>query len=253
LGRIIVSVKDYLFVSEMFYSIQGEGVSTGKPMIFMRLTGCNLTCKGFSYKGTDGVHYGCDSAEVWKSGKKYSYDKLLSIFESNGWSDALKDGAVLNFTGGEPLLQQANIKAFLSAYKDRHTYYPNVEIETNGTIQIFPFLAFYVDQFNVSPKLSLSGDPLDKRLNKHAITAFASIPNAYFKFVVRSEEDVKEAIDTYIKPFSIVRDQVAFMPEGVSIDQIRDNSKVVVELCKKYRYRFSPRLQVSIWDKLTGV
>jgi len=41
-------------ISEIFYSIQGEGKLSGRPSLFIRVGGCNLTCPGFS-------NHGCDS------------------------------------------------------------------------------------------------------------------------------------------------------------------------------------------------
>ena len=73
---------DALIVSELFYSIQGEGASVGKPAVFLRLSGCNLRCDGFSYKDpVTGEHLGCDTKAVWTSGNKTTFSALLETFQ----------------------------------------------------------------------------------------------------------------------------------------------------------------------------
>jgi organic radical activating enzyme len=54
-----------LYLSECFYSLQGEGKRVGIPSIFIRFTGCNMECQGFGVKYNDPItgelKYGCDS------------------------------------------------------------------------------------------------------------------------------------------------------------------------------------------------
>ena len=69
-----MALAQQLIVSEMFYSIQGEGVSCGVPAVFLRLTKCNLRCLGFSYVDPQtSEHLGCDSAAVWRQGEKRDF------------------------------------------------------------------------------------------------------------------------------------------------------------------------------------
>lgn len=75
-----------MVVTEIFKSIQGESTFTGLPCVFIRLTGCNLRC-----------HW-CDTAYAFQGGNKMSGEVVLQRVGQLG-------GRLVEFTGGEPLLQ----------------------------------------------------------------------------------------------------------------------------------------------------
>ena len=72
-----------LRVSEVFFSTQCEGVSTGIPAIFIRLTGCNLMCggPGGSLMKQGKATWWCDTEAVWKLGNEMSNDELIDKFK----------------------------------------------------------------------------------------------------------------------------------------------------------------------------
>lgn len=238
-----------LAVSEVFYSIQGEGITTGYPAVFVRLGGCNLMCGG---KGTqtdgqlhDGATWRCDTIEVWMKSKAKEF---FDIFDEE-CTEALKNGAHLIVTGGEPLMQQDALMYFLKWVKIRigNVY---TEIETNGTIMPSAALLTIVNQWNCSPKLLNSGMSINqtfkeeviKKLNQH---------NTIFKFVVSNKNDWKEIKDTY---YNIVeKSKLWLMPSGSNQKELKKSKLVVAELCKKYFVNFSNRLHIEIWNKKTGV
>ncbi len=244
-----------LIVSEMFYSLQGEGPCIGHPAVFLRLAACNLNCAGFSYKNPeDQSHLGCDTKLVWRKGKPLSCGTILDEWEQKSWLDYLKRGAHCIITGGEPLLQQKNVTHWIKALDQRLAPYRTfIEIETNGTLLPHDFLIKRVDQFNVSPKLMHSGETRKKARHEDVLISFAKIPNAIFKFVVRNEKDVDEIIEGYQKVFSINNQCIWLMPEGGTLACIAPKLKVVAELCKAHQFNFSPRLHIHIWDEATGV
>ncbi len=180
-----------LAVSEVFYSIQGEGKTTGFPAVFVRLAGCNLMCGG---KGTekdgklhDGATWRCDSIEVWIKGKSKPYAEILPI----ECQEAIRNGANVIITGGEPMLQQKNIEGFIQYIVEQINDFPFIEIETNGTIMPNNDMLNLVDQWNVSPKLANSGMPLEDRINEEVLTKLSKY-NTQFKFVVSSRQDWEE-------------------------------------------------------------
>lgn len=154
-----------LKVSEVFYSFQGEGLRMGRPSVFIRLFGCNLTCPGFSNpKGEEiPIHditavtditgeqmtAGCDSVYAWKTEYKHlSYNQdsegLFKHIVSLLGSD-INQGMAINgipvdivFTGGEPLMQQDAICDFLEYILDSTDSDPiqHITFETNGTIKV---------------------------------------------------------------------------------------------------------------------
>jgi 7-carboxy-7-deazaguanine synthase len=75
-----------MVVTEIFKSIQGESTFAGLPCVFVRLTGCNLRC-----------HW-CDTAYAFQGGRQMSREAVLARIEALG-------GSLVEFTGGEPLLQ----------------------------------------------------------------------------------------------------------------------------------------------------
>jgi organic radical activating enzyme len=233
-------MKEALIISETFYSIQGEGQTSGTPAVFLRLGGCNLLCESDKWR--------CDTIEVWqKSRAKQFIDVLSKDFISH-----LKDGAHLVITGGEPLMHQASIVLYLNWFRETFKFTPVVEIETNGTIIPENLLLDKIDYWNVSPKLANSGMPFEKRVNEAAISTIQTFGrNKIFKFVVSCEDDLIGMQDEYfnfINPANIM-----LMPAGDTVESLRCVRIVVVELCKRFCFRFSDRLHISLWDKKTGV
>ncbi|WP_367834236.1 hypothetical protein [Vulcanisaeta sp. JCM 16159] len=111
-------------------------------------------------------------------------------------------------TGGEPLLWRRELLPLLSLVKARDFF---VEVETNGTLRPSE-LVKYVDEFNVSPKLSNSGVSVRLRINELAIRDFVTSGKAVFKFVVDKSGDINEVL-WFINKFDIPRDKVYLMSQ----------------------------------------
>jgi len=73
--------------NEIFYSIQGESSYTGRPCVFVRLTGCNLRC---SY---------CDTQYAYTEGEELEIDEIVGRVTSYRCP-------LVEVTGGEPLIQK---------------------------------------------------------------------------------------------------------------------------------------------------
>jgi len=102
-----------LLVNEIFYSIQGESIYSGRPCIFIRLTGCNLRC---SY---------CDTRYAYEEGEKMNISELLNRI-------AVYKCPLVEITGGEPLLQNETPLLIHELLKNRY----EVMLETNGSLDI---------------------------------------------------------------------------------------------------------------------
>ena len=246
-----------LAVSEMFYSIQGEGVSVGQPSLFCRLKGCNLMCGGPGTQVTkqlsNGATWRCDTIEVWMKGEKLTNKQICDNWIDNGWLEKLKNGAHLVITGGEPLLQQKGIESLLNYLKKTYNVDPYVEIETNGTISLLSTVDQRVNQYNVSLKLPNSGMKKEDFFNKQSIDDFEQNSKSVFKFVVSTKQDIEICLSLYIKPFNIDPKRVVLMPAAHTKDSLNIIEKKVIEWCKLYNFRYSPRLHISIWNQKTGV
>ena len=117
-----------LKITEIFPSIQGEGLRQGEPTLFVRFTGCNLRCAF------------CDTKYAWKVGKDYTTEQLLRRIERT----AIRFPARwVCLTGGEPLLQ--DLEKLVRKLRDEKF---KVQVETNATI----YRPFPVDWYSISPK-----------------------------------------------------------------------------------------------------
>ena len=246
-----------LAVSEMFYSIQGEGVYAGQPSVFLRLQHCNLTCGGAqtvkSKQLDSGATWRCDTIEIWTTGKRYEYKELCDQWSKNSWIDSFKQGAHLIITGGEPLLQHNQLTEFLTFFQSTYNFLPFIEIETNGTIGVQKPLSRFIGHYNISPKLSNSGMKKNRYFIDSALKCFTSLSNVTFKFVVSSKTDIDECLSTYILPLNIANSAVMLMPAASSAKELKYLEPLVIEWCKHYHFRYSSRLHIAIWDKKTGV
>jgi organic radical activating enzyme len=275
---------DKLLISSDFYSVQGEGISTGIPSYFVRLGLCNLTCgmsRVFANKLTkeqslaDGeifkgdlelegkASWTCDSTSQWLwRGENKEFQYLIDQWKEQGIYDDIKNGTIhIIWTGGEPTIkghQEAivNFTNYLNGYDFKNeqtgvtTYY---EIETNGTIYIEDRLFNDLDQINCSPKLSNSGMTAKQRINPEAIERIKQHSNYQFKFVISTEDDVKEIFRDFIEPFNIPLKNVVCMPGLDSQTDFHERTQFVLEMAKKYKFRGLTRLHISAWDKTLNV
>lgn len=260
--------KDFLNVSEFFYSIQGEGQYQGYPAVFLRLKNCNLLCgqpeDDDLTKAAPGCKWICDTIGVWKKGKRMSFDELFEAMnahetytndkqEAGSCIQRIKDGAHLIITGGEPLLQQEALYEFVRMIIKKIVTTPFIEVETNGTIEPDMLFESVVSRFNVSAKLSNSGNAKSARYFKPALQWHTDSPKSIFKFVTLDEEDTQEIINDFINEFNIKKDKIWLMPGAYNREDLWKNGQKVAELCKQNGWKMTSRMHVEIWDKLTGV
>ena len=271
-----------LLISSDFYTIQGEGISSGIPSYFVRLGICNLTC-GMSRAFTnrllkeqtleDGeifvgdLHaegkatWTCDSTSQWLwRGENKDFDYLINRWKEEGVYEDIKNSLVhIIWTGGEPTIkghQEAIVNFtnyWMSRYLDVNNVKPFYEIETNGTNVIDVKLFNMIDQINCSPKLANSGMEFKQRVVPDAIERIMKHKNYQFKFVISTEEDVKEIFRDFVEPFNIPLKNVVAMPGMDSRDDFHERTQFCLEMAKKYRFRGMTRLHLSAWDKTLNV
>ncbi len=120
--------RHILKITEIFPSVQGEGLRQGEPTIFIRLSGCNLKCSF------------CDTKYAWKEGQPYSVDQVLEEVRKIRQSFPAQ---WICITGGEPLLQ--DIDGLTRALKKEGL---KIQVETNATL----YRTLPVDWYSISPK-----------------------------------------------------------------------------------------------------
>jgi 7-carboxy-7-deazaguanine synthase len=264
--------KKPLLVSEIFSSIQGEGINLGAPSVFLRLSICNLHC------------WYCDTKYTWLYNKKLlqtvnsdlnrlgiqgeaspgdlrvyrrseeahemSIDEVESRIKTSGINR-------LVVTGGEPMLQQLRLVSLFERLKFRRSNEKNqfyIEIETNGSIKPAEEVLHLVDQWNVSPKLESSGNSRSSREKGEPMKAFTSLPNSYFKFVVASQtfdQDLLE-IEELSSSFGIPPGRILLMAEGTDASILKDRTQILTKVCEKRGYRVTPRLHILLWGNRRG-
>jgi organic radical activating enzyme len=268
-----------LLISSDFYSVQGEGKSSGVPSYFVRLGTCNLTC-GMSRKFTNNLlkeqsledgeifvgdlqaegkaTWTCDSTSQWLwRGEEKDPQYLIDRWREEGVYEDIKSGVVhIIWTGGEPTLpkHQEAICNFLNLWTHSDIDITEFnEIETNGTCYIGDDLFFNLHQINCSPKLSNSGMTEKQRIVPAAIKRIMEHSNYQFKFVISNEEDVQELFRDFVVPFNIPLKNVVCMPGMDSQEQYHERTHFILEMAKKYKFRGLSRLHISAYDKTLNV
>lgn len=225
-------------VSEIFSSIQGEGVSAGQACLFVRLAHCNLSCQW------------CDTPYSWDF---RSYDFLSEVSEVAVTALAAtinaKSQRRLVVTGGEPLIQQALLAQLFDLLPGGLA----IEIETNGTLFPSAELLARVDQWNVSPKLDNSRQPLSKRWRPEVLRAFAESERAWLKLVVASDQDCLEALALLEQlPFAFPKERILFMPLSRDAAELRRTAPGVARASVRHGTGYSPRLHLELFDGERG-
>jgi len=248
----VINIEEAPIV-ECFESIQCEGKNLGVPSIFVRFYGCNLRCQ---FKGIE-----CDTPyAVYKEKDNAIKMTVLEVYNK---IKSFKSKNIV-WTGGEPCLFQDfiinvmyKLNRSIMSVKKKDFY--TAEIETNGTIVIKSALLSHIELFNISVKLSSSNQL--KGFNKLRINhdALESFPDSrkysyeiesVFKFVYSNENDIKEILDLNKKYPTF---PIYLMPEGITREDVLNNSLEVVDKCIEYGFRFSPREHINIWDTKRSV
>jgi organic radical activating enzyme len=271
-----------LLISSDFYSVQGEGISSGVPSYFVRLGICNLTC-GMSRKFAnqlakdksleDGeifegdLHkegkatWTCDSTSQWLwRGEDKEFQYLIDRWKEQGIYKDILDGTIhIIWTGGEPTIKghQDAIVNFYNYWVEEPGLMEDIdafnEIETNGTVVIDHPLFCIIDQINCSPKLSNSGLDAKQRIVPAAIKRIMEHSNYQFKFVISNEEDVNEMFRDFVEPFNIPLKNVVCMPGLDDAANFEERTQFVLEMAKKYKFRGLTRLHIAAWNKTLNV
>lgn len=223
-----------LLISELFVSVQGEGVLTGVPSVFVRTGACNLRCKW------------CDTPETsWEPG-----GEVRSV-ESVVAEVLAHDVRHVVLTGGEPLLPKA-IEPLAHAL---HRAGRHLTIETAGTRH----RDLPVDLWSLSPKLSSSvpdhprwGARHDAlRLNLEVLRRYVATGRYQLKLVLGDPAEIAE-VDALVAALDAAPERVLLMPEGVDVARLDDVAEWLVPLCTERGFRFCDRLHIRLFGHTRG-
>ena len=210
-----------LRITEIFYSLQGEGNTVGLPTVFIRLTGCPLRCQY------------CDTAYAFNGGDWWAFEKIITEVKQYKTN-------YITVTGGEPLAQ-TNCIELLKQLCDLNY---QVSLETSGALDISQVDARVIKVMDL--KTPASGE-VERNLysNIDYLTAADQI-----KFVICDQQDYQWAKDTVDKYQLIERCHVLFSPSHEQMDNqqladwiLKDNLSI----------RFQIQLHKYIWGNIPGV
>ena len=230
---------------EIFASLQGEGMSAGRPSTFIRLSRCNLACVW------------CDTAYTWRFEGDNRSHRDTQTFErkANQVTLSEEDAAArimalsprrLVITGGEPLLQAPALARMIALLPQMH-----IEIETNGTIAATPALDALIHQYNVSPKLAHSGNPAELALIPERLAMWAADPRALFKFVIAAPDDLTEVLALQ-QAHAIPAQRIWLMGEGRDSETLNARSRWLAQICSEHEFNLSDRLHIHLYGDTRG-
>ena len=228
-------------ISEIFYSIQGEGELTGVPTVFIRTSGCNLRCRW------------CDTPYAsWNpEGEEMSIEDIIKEVKKHPARHCV-------LTGGEPMIARG-IKELAAALRAEGLH---ITIETAGTVSPEGIAC---DLASLSPKLSNSTpspNEIDQawierheqtRLRPEILRAWLEAGNYQLKFVYTKASDLDE-IDALIESIGIPvpASKVLLMPEGTDEAHIASRQMELVSLCTKRGNRYCDRLHIRLFGNTKG-
>jgi 7-carboxy-7-deazaguanine synthase len=248
-----------LLISEIYSSLQGEGLLTGTPSVFVRTSGCNLRC------------WFCDTPYTsWQpEGKDWSIEEIveevqrqrswggLPACRGNGRQDACSTSpnrhAVI--TGGEPMLF-AELIPLTQRLRDAGLH---VTIETAGTL----FLPVQCDLMSISPKLAASTPPPERAgrwTARHAATrhrpeVIRQLIDGYsyqLKFVIDRRADLAD-VDDWLAQFPHVdRHRVLLMPQGTDLPTLKAIGQWLAPYCRENGFVFCPRKHIEWYGARRG-
>lgn len=289
--------------SEIFYSFQGEAELAGTPTTWIRFFGCNLECNGFGqekpaepetyklpYKDYDPSNiiaveelpvweYGCDSSYSWSMKYKHlaqdttpegACDKLEALLPHGRFTHPhTEQENMLAFTGGEPMLQQKQMKAIVNEFLIRGNVPKLITVETNGTKklnkELQEFINVYLSElgvrwhWSISPKiLHTSGEKNAVDVDMYMSYIEGTKSTSCLKFVCNGTEESWNEIDyfvadtmLYCKDAEIPMPDVWIMPAGATKEEQEQVAHIANEAMQR-GYKVATRNHAYVYGNQIG-
>lgn len=222
-------------ISEIFRSIQGEGVYVGTPTTFVRLAVCNYACSW------------CDTKYSWMANYSHEWKEMTG---EEVISQIGENEKHVCFTGGEPMVQAGQLQPISRHLKKQNHF---LTVETNGSIYEPEEHRGLFDFWTVSPKLSGSG--MQDRLDLQVLDDIFTNEEGQLKFVVTSKGELKEILEI-TRSLDSTSPTIVLQPEWYTWkDRYEDALRMLVEETANWpvRPRVLPQLHKLIWGERRGV
>jgi 7-carboxy-7-deazaguanine synthase len=209
-----------MIIEEIFYAIQGEGIFAGVPSVFVRM-------EGEPARGT----WCTPSEKHWKPDPgELRFGPVLSAIRKHYCGHAV-------LIGDEPL-NDPDIGALTGLIRTIDHF---ITIETSGAV----FAQLECDLMSITPRLvTASGRKSPGRgYNTEAIRQLISAYPYQLKFAVSKREEMEE-VKNLTDELGAERTRVLLMPAGTKAKDLKEQTEWVLEACRFFGYRFSPRLQL---------
>jgi 7-carboxy-7-deazaguanine synthase len=222
-------------ISEIFHSVQGEGMLVGVPSVFVRTSGCNLRCAW------------CDTPYTsWQpEGEERSVDSIVAEVNTFGASHVV-------ITGGEPMIAPGIEEL-------THRLTQHLTIETAGTVDAH----VRCDLMSISPKLANStphtrdngrwADQHERlRYQPEILRRLIQLYPYQLKFVITDPADLKQ-VNAIVDEIGALRSRVVLMAEGVDAAILAERGRWLADIAKQEGFRMTPRLHIDLWGNRRGV
>lgn len=225
-------------IAEIYRSVQGEGLLTGEPSVFVRTSGCNLRC------------WFCDTPYTsWHpEGGDMSTDEIVAQVEE--W-----DCPNVVVTGGEPMLYAE----LIPLCQRLHAIGRHITIETAGTLD----LPVVCNLMSISPKFASSAPSAEKHPHwrrrhereRHRPEVIRRLVRDYpyqLKFVIDAPADFEE-LSRYLAEFpEVACERVLLMPQGIEQAELDARALWLRPFCEANRFVFCPRKHIEWYGPVRG-
>ncbi|MDD1769242.1 MAG: radical SAM protein [Methanomassiliicoccales archaeon] len=208
-------------ISEVFHSLQGEGVLIGTPTVFVRTCGCNLECVW------------CDTIYAREEeGTEMSPSDVIEKVKGYGTP-------FVCLTGGEPLLQRDVFKLIDLLLKDSF----HVSVETNGSLPLEDLPCS--DNLLISMDIKCPSSGMSARMLMENLELLS--PADQLKFVVADENDLLFA-EEVLREHQVLCPVILTPVGGLDLRPVAEWA-----LRKRLRVRVLPQLHKIIWGERRAV
>jgi 6-pyruvoyltetrahydropterin 2'-reductase len=289
--------------SEMFWSFQGEAELAGTPSVWLRFFGCNLECNGFGqdhptqpdtwelpYKDFDLIavdrlenlpvwNKGCDSSYSWSNKFKHlakdtdvdgACDQIESLLPLGKFTHPVSQQEnMLSFTGGEPMLQQKQMKEIVNTLVQRGNIPKIITVETNGTKKLNKELQTYINEYlydigvrwhwAISPKLfNTSGEVGQVLVDTFMSYIDSTKSTGIIKFVCNGSEESWQEIEycaneirLFSKRAEISTPDIWIMPVGATKEE-QENVESICNSAMQKGYKVATRNHCYVYGNKIG-